>query len=98
MRLIDADSEKFLNESFCVPINEYESITVVPLELISDAPTIDAKPVIYSRWAEVKPHLIPLSNRYTEGYFICGNCSHVSKVKGRYCHYCGAKMSKPRKK
>ena len=90
MRLIDADELKsdFLREAER-PINERPCV----MDIIDNAPTIDAEPVRHGQWEEKFDSL------------MCSECKAVFKDEiiytgdfGRYyipyCPNCGAKMDK----
>lgn len=57
-------------------------------EFVKDLPAIDATPVVHARWIPIKlygrDHAIKCS--------ACNNCDNPSKVPGRYCWQCGARM------
>ena len=63
----------------------------VGVEIITEiefAPVVDAAPVAHARWIPITlyggEHAIKCS--------ACNNCDNPSKVPGRYCWQCGAKM------
>lgn len=86
MRLIDADafevvffenkSEEFVEGATCI------------LEMIDEAPTVEAKPVVHGEWeiGGVQGNII--------GNFICSVCKGVSLKDGNFCQHCGADMRK----
>ena len=100
MQLIDAE-----------PIENYEgwldgTCLVIPKDLIYEAPTIEAEPVIHGHWM----------NRSAKNDYIwceCSNCGFMVEnykavilgksdtdyigVKYHYCPVCGAKMSEVEK-
>lgn len=94
-RLIDADKliEVFAEKkevwrgNGVLPSNE-SLMWLAAMDITSNAPTIDAAPVVHGRWE-------PLKN--LEGMFSCSLCgdewgSAAKKVPMRYCPSCGAKM------
>lgn len=87
MRLIDAD----------VLMNKFgfSDADVIAKERIREAPTIDAKPVVYSKW-------VPVSGSYEKYYCLAcegtdTNCSDYygshAVLDQEYCPWCGAKMN-----
>lgn len=58
------------------------------VELLKEVPAIDVVPVVHARWIPIKlyggDHAIKCS--------ACNNCDNPSKVPGRYCWQCGARM------
>lgn len=50
------------------------------LDMIKNAPTIDAEPVVHAHWHTGMP------------FPICSNCNTVSACHSPYCGGCGAKM------
>lgn len=57
-------------------------------EMVADAPTVDAVPVVHGRWKE---------DTGGYGFWICSHCGFVSEAFAadllyRYCPQCGAKM------
>ena len=58
------------------------------IELVEDAPTVDAVPVVHGRWKE---------DTGGYGFWICSHCGFVSEASGadmlyKFCPVCGAKM------
>lgn len=55
---------------------------------VEQLPALDVAPVVHARWIPIK--------LYGEDHAIkcsaCNNCDNPSKVPGRYCWQCGAKM------
>ena len=55
---------------------------------VKELPAVDAVPVVHARWIPIK--------LYGEDHAIkcsaCNNCDNPSKVPGRYCWQCGARM------
>lgn len=49
---------------------------------VSEAPTVDAVPVVHGRWRF----------RKNWDYFVCSKCSYESSNYSNYCPNCGAKM------
>ena len=58
------------------------------VELLNELPALDVAPVVHARWIPItlygKEHAIKCS--------ACNNCDNPSKVPGRYCWQCGARM------
>lgn len=73
MRLIDADALNF----------EEKTITEI-VEMIDDAPTVDAAPVVHGRWIK------GICNIYVCDR--CGNTITSDIDPSDYCCDCGAKM------
>ena len=53
------------------------------LREVSDAPTVDAVPVVHGRW---EPH----DRVFGDNFLVCSKCQFVSEDKAtrRYYHYC----------
>ncbi len=83
MRLIDANAlEEILDEEF----RNYSSFAKLLLisfakRLLSDAPTIEAKPVKHGHWV-----------KQMNGFDECSECKYHGSMVFRYCPNCGAKM------
>lgn len=93
MRLIDAD--KFEVVSGNVP-DEYDVDSYLAgnneiLEMIDNAPTVDAEIVRHGYWIEAPAHY-PIHGRY----FVCSVCGNSDSkntvIRGHYCWFCGSKM------
>lgn len=90
MRLIDADK---LNFSYLAPNhNEYSrgfyDGTLFSINIINEAPTIEAEPVRKGEWITRKQHF---------GKFVCSECGFMAgEIENlsfyNYCPNCGAKM------
>lgn len=52
------------------------------IELIQNAPTVDAVPVIHGEW----------KTRKSWDMYVCSDCSHAFLEAHNYCPDCGAKM------
>ncbi len=98
MRLIDADA---LLSGFDVrKVTEYDEsgcgvdYKAVPVDVIENAPTIDAEPVRHGRWIDMQ------DGDATEGMWRCSVCGSdgyfdiltPEEAGCYYCHNCGAKM------
>ena len=68
-------------------LDEWE-VMVAIRDIIENAPALDVAPVVHARWIPIKlyggDHAIKCS--------ACNNCDNPSKVPGRYCWQCGARM------
>lgn len=57
-------------------------------ERFKELPALDVAPVVHARWIPIElyggVHAIKCS--------ACNNCDNPSKVPGRYCWQCGARM------
>lgn len=57
-------------------------------QAIGNLPNLDVAPVVHARWIPIElyggVHAIKCS--------ACNNCDNPSKVPGRYCWQCGARM------
>lgn len=91
MRLIDADALKFpamkgsFNEIDLSRMDGYSKA----IQIVRNAPTIDAAPVVHAEWMHA---------RYTkEPIYLCSNCYVAEYKQHNYCHNCGARMDKGRK-
>lgn len=87
MRLIDVDSLGIGTAKRSVFIEKaYADGWNSAVELINQAETVDAAPVVHGRWE-------PIINAYRElEGWICKCCGTESKQKSNYCPKCGAKM------
>ena len=85
MRLIDADafevvffenkSEEFVEGATCI------------LEMIDEASTVEAKPVVHGEWKSELGLFFPV--------YRCSECNYASALgKTNFCPYCGADMRK----
>ena len=89
MRLIDADA-LFINLDGMMAVSPTGYIhgeTVA--DMISDAPTVDAVPVVHGKW-------LP-ENRTMDYFWVCSVCKFPSEAHGafklyKYCPNCGAYM------
>lgn len=99
MRLIDADAllselEKY-NDLSARYRNEYlfgmQQRLETCIELVDDAPTVDAVPVRHGRWIDIDPEMYTWKIR-------CSKCGHersmmsTGQIYPMYCEDCGAKM------
>lgn len=91
-RLIDADAlEKEIKRVYCTGCNDYHGLrcracdTDDALDMIDDAPTVDAEPVRHGRWTE------PYRNDIWDCY-ECSCCGEKYDRTWNYCPRCGAKM------
>lgn len=96
MRLIDADA--LLNELgdiWNIPKDwdgDIDETCETAFDVIENAPTVEAKPVVYGEWIDTQPDYHP----------GCGNNAHVCSICGDYyttepedlffCPRCGADM------
>jgi len=72
------------NDILEVYTREYGNIDVIPVEIVEDAPTIEAEPVRHGRWICLEPEI---------GLFECESCGHkILRAKCNYCPSSGAKM------
>lgn len=96
MRLIDADAlgiGKAKREVFEVP--EYADGWNSAIDIIENAPTIEAKPVVHSYW-----HHMASGYNGMEDPFMCDNCCYTMEAENimenhnalRHCSSCGARM------
>jgi hypothetical protein len=85
---------KRIKEVYCVGCNSYNGVRCRAcgigdaIDMIEDAPTVDAVPVVHTRWA----HLVG-------DEWCCPVCGFVITTEGswdkptkKYCEDCGAKM------
>lgn len=98
MRLIDVDELNFEKlqdtNGKAIPANEYIAFlkgAIAAEELVKNAPTIDAEPVVHAHW------IISFDNPYRRKQCFCSACGKKNSVAGinqevPYCHWCGAKM------
>lgn len=85
MRLINADELKNELRSLGWFEDDNESFTSCLEDVIDDAPTIDAQPVVHGKWENVNPVEVPLYR-----CSVCGNTPTV--IKTNFCPDCGARM------
>lgn len=90
MRLIDADN--LFNNQILVVSNSgsLEAIKKI-MDIIKEAPTIDAEPVRHGKWIYTE---YKMSNDEKVGYFVCSECNHATwnNKDDHYCFNCGCKM------
>lgn len=91
---------KRIKEVYCVGCNSYNGVrcracgTGDAIDIIEDAPTVDAVPVVHGRWDDSGRYTFPgggTAVRCTE----CGCALTVSEYhlnNWNYCPVCGAKM------
>lgn len=79
---------------YCTGCNSYDGVrcracgTGDALDMVEDAPTVDAEPVRHGRWGEYEFFsLSPSLNGYP-----CSNCGQHEDRKTCYCPNCGAMM------
>ena len=93
MRLVNADAllgelEKY-SDPTAMSKNDYQfgmqQRLETCIELIEDAPTVDATPVVHGRWTigSYRPAAFP---------YCCSNCKAFHRARYGYCPSCGAKM------
>lgn len=85
MRLIDADEFKLENKRLlhC----DFPYLSEVTLEeLIDDAPTVDAIPVVHGHW-EMIWHIY-----FHQELPVCSHCRKFVFARFAYCPLCGALM------
>ena len=98
MRLIDAEALKIKTQKIKAEALEHgfapESVCGdILLNFLDNAPTIEAKPIIYAHWKEWwPPQEFILTGE--EKLYICSNCdAKYSDVENqRFCPWCGAQM------
>ena len=60
---------------------------------ITDAPTIEAKPVVHAHWISRLVLITPYTkDDYEEEIYNCSNCNMTIEFDTPYCPYCGAQM------
>lgn len=100
MRLIDADAlvaqEEFFAKIFKGDFGEQVATHVI--EVINDAPTVDAIHVRHGRWL-CKRYGVAFDGKRFPFWTIavCSECNKTSCDAGDYCPNCGAKMDEERK-
>lgn len=81
-RLIDADN-LFIAFERAAWYNNADRDDIAE-ELLLNAPTVDAMPVVHGFWITIEKSL---------GLYVCSKCGHsVIRIESNYCPYCGAKM------
>lgn len=101
MRLIDADALK-TEINFTVTITGKDNAAEVKrlMELynkaISNAPTIDAKPRLATRWidADLDPDFAKCKNCSEHKVDIAYSKDFIKQERWNFCPYCGAKIDK----
>ena len=102
MRLIDADA---LNEELSSlgmtitglragkgVLNEFMmEYRKSVLQIVEDAPTIEAEPVRHGKWIE-KRQMIAWCDDDVDVYYTCSACEADSPCEYPFCPNCGAKM------
>jgi len=85
MRLIDADALGIGYVKLNVFVSpEYAQGWSRAIEMINDAPTVDAEPVVRGRWIT--------RNKGQNNWCECSNCSTVGSPFWKRCPVCEAKM------
>ena len=78
---------KRIKEVYCVGCNSYNGVrcracgTGDAIDIIEDAPTVDAVPVVHGEWIH-----------HDDGVVTCSECGNAESSDSYYCRYCGAKM------
>ena len=90
MRLIDADALKGKESYIMMTTLDtcFGSAKIFLTETIDNAPTVDAVPVVHSRW---------VLGGYDDMHYVCERCGHkqseyYAKPTANFCPNCGAKM------
>ena len=97
MRLIDADTllenynlkdaTKYGNKDAEQQAHSYDTLMMYEIaDMIEDAPTIDAVPVVRGEWLVLNGKLVKC--------FECSACHALNDYKTRHCPFCGADMRK----
>ena len=89
MRLINVDDLEDMEMETCdtddsIVIKERVAGRNHIRQIVKDAPTIDAAPIVHAYWIEEG-----------DGYQICSNCGEEhcwADYRATYCDVCGAKM------
>lgn len=55
---------------------------------VRELPALDVAPVVHARWIPIKLYGVDHAIKCS----ACNNCDNPSKVPGRYCWQCGARM------
>ena len=58
------------------------------IKALSELPALDVAPVVHARWIPIKLYGVDHAIKCS----ACNNCDNPSKVPGRYCWQCGARM------
>jgi len=96
MRLIDADAAKAKMIEVAAKISSKINIMTFPIvaRLINmfdckeDFPTIDAKPILHSKWISLNNS----SHKFCESCGVEFNILYYKRNDYRFCPYCGACM------
>lgn len=93
---------KRIKEVYCVGCNSYNGVRCRAcgigdaIDMIEDAPTVDAVPVVHGRW-EMRPTGMA-TNTGPEYKAYCTVCNEPNKqYQPPFCPHCGAKMDGERK-
>lgn len=62
------------------------------VQLIVNAPTVNAESVRHGKWIEEKIRFEDDWGNYTYTMYICSECRNKEKRNENYCPNCGAKM------
>lgn len=88
---------KRIEEVYCVGCNSYNGVrcracgTGDAIDIIEDAPTVDAVPVVHGRW-EMRPTGMA-TDTGPEYKAYCTVCNEPNKqYRPPFCPHCGAKM------
>jgi len=78
--------------------NGFKYISIIDaIKVVSERPTVDAKPIVHSHWIEGQTGNPNIHNILCSYCFYCypskGNAnSQYTKKKFKWCPHCGAKM------
>lgn len=86
MRIIDADN-LFRDKVFLVSNSDSLEAIKKIMNIIDEAPTIDAEPVRHGKWIGK-----PIGGYSTVRCSACGDVFLENNGKWKYCPTCGAKM------
>lgn len=99
MRLIVADAlVKEIKRVYCTGCNDYHGIrckacaTDDALDMVEDAPTIDAEPVRHGRWIDRGDYITTAYGSLDLKICSCCNAEVTLDGYDYYCPNCGAKM------
>lgn len=98
-RLIDADALNYSTHRECAGHGEYYEIEIITKSKIDNAPTIDAKPRLATRWidADLDPDFAKCKNCSEHKVDIAYSKDFIKQERWNFCPYCGAKIDKERK-
>lgn len=94
IRLIDANALlKAIEYEYDLNYGEIPLDPIKFADMVKDAPTVDAVPVVHGRWV---PHMEEMEDGFGKTHLVqtgvmCSECGSYSCCGGNFCNNCGAK-------